>query len=984
MQQIPIATLIAKQSLQYEKRLTGTPLDIREYIALLDYYIRITATITSAVHKSIYNNGIKLSNVPGVGEMVGCISKIKSIPENLLITDLLKKWKIFSMNFLTEITKNIFEGTNFKIIRDKFSHGHPLPANDTQATALMAAIKELNTTLRQIISRDLCDFQVKLEKSSIAIECNLISINLSPLWDGAKGFSIGIYSAEGYDGIYYLSPEEGLYLNTDGANKADLCSFYLKDRSFAQTYGRFIFDITRDITSFNKRRSPPIHYIDDGENSGVLFVSWTHTTSENTSPRTDLFRIGRDNRYEWNKSGEDWIGYSEFLKFISNWNTLSERLRDNLEDQFSSHLRQNSLDEGIPIFRPNLSEKEDSTDVPQEIIISEETLTKRILSSGEKLNEMTEVFFLVGDAGMGKTELLLNIARSCSVLPDVPLFVYVTSTGRALSNIDDAISSTLASTKIIDSFTAKTLCRNGLLIIIIDGFDELLGGGSYDDPLASLSSWFKELSGRGTLVASARSSYYMTRYKRALSVYSKAPHSIINVKPWEKETAKIFLTQCGVDEKRISDLHNNDWKLLSIPFFARTYASWCAKNKQGYLTGKSRIFDIVINQYINRESKKLENQNGMSVIPLSDLQNLFCEISDLMHANRTYEVTQSDLEMCAEITLESNNLAIEHPGVKNRLSSLCGISVDSSVSGLNKFTFTHEVIFDSFLALLLEKKCDPEINIDFFKRFMNGADVQPAVWDWFIEKNQLPAQYILEKIVEQRYDTQSWKNNVGGFWTSLINHNGGIPPTSKLRDIPLGKCSFNKASRDIAVNNCSVDEMRIFNGWTNKIELTGTEINYLWLESLDLINLLSGVKPENIKAIEVKQLFYHDNTASIRKLFVENNIIKSTSDSDKKERQERQDITRYFLTTYYEKPWGIVIDSVTYEPDGPQFNWATRYGLSYWRNFISALVRNKLAELEPMNTKGANKLRLSFIVNPSSILKGDPEKSIIKEFWDAI
>jgi hypothetical protein len=91
----------------------------------------------------------------------------------------------------------------------------------------------------------------------------------------------------------------------------------------------------------------------------------------------------------------------------------------------------------------------------------------------------------------------------------------VSSTGRTLASLEDAVNGALNITKLLSSQSARVLCRHGLLVLVVDGFDELLGSSGYENALGSLEPWFRELGGKGAVVASARSSYYLTQYQRS-------------------------------------------------------------------------------------------------------------------------------------------------------------------------------------------------------------------------------------------------------------------------------------------------------------------------------------------------------------------------------------------------------------------------------------------------------------------------------------
>jgi NACHT domain len=105
----------------------------------------------------------------------------------------------------------------------------------------------------------------------------------------------------------------------------------------------------------------------------------------------------------------------------------------------------------------------------------------------------TSLFFLKGDPGAGKTTLLreataLQAQRYLDGTSEF-LFFYVSAQGRELSNLRDAFSGELQDLRA--GFTRDAiaaLVRAGLLIPVVDGFDELLGTAGYSGAFSSLQS----------------------------------------------------------------------------------------------------------------------------------------------------------------------------------------------------------------------------------------------------------------------------------------------------------------------------------------------------------------------------------------------------------------------------------------------------------------------------------------------------------------
>ncbi|WP_198665458.1 hypothetical protein, partial [Paraburkholderia kururiensis] len=206
-----LSDLIRGYSMPYSKRLTQSPSDAREYAALVDFHIKVALTLLAA-YSVRAAAPIKLGDTPGVGAMLSGIKLAKkwSASKDSVVAG----WAEFAEGFLSEFSKNIYDGKSFKTIRDELSHGTPIPVEEVSAAAIRDALREFSEAITQRLDAQLEKFTYTASGVSIKAWCGADVQELCPVWDAnvTQGV-IGIYSTFDSDGVYYLCPATGAYRN---------------------------------------------------------------------------------------------------------------------------------------------------------------------------------------------------------------------------------------------------------------------------------------------------------------------------------------------------------------------------------------------------------------------------------------------------------------------------------------------------------------------------------------------------------------------------------------------------------------------------------------------------------------------------------------------------------------------------------------------------------------------------------------------------
>ena len=125
--------------------------------------------------------------------------------------------------------------------------------------------------------------------------------------------------------------------------------------------------------------------------------------------------------------------------------------------------------------------------------------------------DAAEVLLIDGPAGIGKTNLVehlaLTRASSYRTSPKA-LLLHVKSRGRVLSNLQDLMAFSLQTIRSNTTYDqVPVLAKHGLVIVAIDGFDELGDPNGYELAWAQVNDLIFSIRGKGAVLLSGRDTF---------------------------------------------------------------------------------------------------------------------------------------------------------------------------------------------------------------------------------------------------------------------------------------------------------------------------------------------------------------------------------------------------------------------------------------------------------------------------------------------
>jgi hypothetical protein len=353
----------------------------------------------------------------------------------------------------------------------------------------------------------------------------------------------------------------------------------------------------------------------------------------------------------------------------------------------------------------------------------------------------TKVFFLLSPAGQGKSRSLIEFclgratrfasARDTIVGPNERLAFYVDAQGRGLGQLQEVLAFELNRLHILLPYGSFIpLVRNGLVVLVIDGFDELIGQtGSFNDAYNSLKEFLRDIDGGGILVGAARSSYFAQDFiarERTLQasrsdddeVDAAYELSVGQLHPWSmaqrKQFANDVLPKMRLTEperKRVSksfsqliDADTRDFLgrplfCLSVLRLLKENSAWVERVGQNM----DHVTAEIASAYIHREVTTKISPNVRQWVSDRVLRRYYAEIAQEMWQLETRAIPAGDRvdslstsQVLMEALCEEEAMPVAaRKELRQRANYLPMISFDERAKTIR---FDHELFFAHFVA----------------------------------------------------------------------------------------------------------------------------------------------------------------------------------------------------------------------------------------------------------------------------------------------
>jgi len=618
----------------------------------------------------------------------------------------------------------------------------------------------------------------------------------------------------------------------------------------------------------------------------------------------------------------------------------------------------------------------------------------------------TRVVLVQGEAGSGKTIVLRELASrqaerfACNEAKSV--FFYVDAQGRALSRLEDAMAKDLQDLRSKFSYAAVApLTRHNLIIPIIDGFDELLGSGGYDEAFSSLAAFLSTLGGRGCVVASARSAFfdYANFYDNArrFAGDGRLNYEVeaVDIKRWNDDQVSRYFRAygarvandgdrmvAGLNELR-RDLAPGNRDLLSKPF----YASRVARLVDDHVTVRSDedLLDQLVEAFLDREHKKLLDKEGQPLLSKKGHRAFLTSLAEEMWWQESRRIDVGTVQVVAELVTESYGLPpAAARQIVEKVSSYAFLATDAAAKRFLRFE--HEVFYSYFLAQKLREFVEQEPTD--LRRFLarsllddNLAEQTVRLIGTDVERCTRAVEAICSVIRPTITDAIA-RENAGLLIATLLRAAGTLREGTTFRNVVFRQVNFGKVTlKRPRFEDCDFADVDLTSAKLIEPEFVQTSLRNV---EVDLSQTkLAGASPEildDVYGVRVRgrpgRVYSPDEVADIfRSLGAK--IAKPTAQRARSSRVERRiEIVDRFVRKMERRFYAS-------EDDIERFPFTNDHE---WKTVKEALRRNGLLEEHVLDKSGPRQPLIRLAVPPHVLRRGENigDRSLpdeVRAFW---
>lgn len=629
-------------------------------------------------------------------------------------------------------------------------------------------------------------------------------------------------------------------------------------------------EIRKDILAFADDDSDVLI-----ENTGYI-VFHKNGTAESCSIKTDS---QHNQRVEYN--GED-LSYNEFIsKKLARLDIFASKIKE----------KRNKLPEFIDgpamLYTTSINENGKALE-----LLKKEC--DNFFEFGSKIS------FITADAGHGKSVLLRQFqyeqAERYLNKESHYLFWHIDLQGRDLVRLGEAIMYDLGALRMPGLYYPSiiNLIQKKMIILAIDGFDELAAEIGGLNAVSSLSNFINEMDGSGTLICASRRTFFDTGdyIKKANILNRDRPLDInfneLKLKDWAKSEVvdyfniKDYNNPQQIYNDILIELQNDaNHPILTRPFLLAKLELSLEKESSkisNFFSNHSNTNDgvcVIVESFTKREVDKWKDRNatdqttGNPYLTFDQHIELLSVMAKEMWESKNDFLTKDEIELLTVLLVEEWGVSEDIKQKIVRLATSHAFLIPKD-DRMNSRKFDHEEFRYYFLSHALAKMIDKCLNKQDFnelKRFLYLEQLPDSVatycFNYLVDKERNAEQIISSfvKIVNSEWKPTYLQTNIGTLIPFLLNdlNNSQLTIKAKINYSSLifeSKTLKNIQFEDglfinVSIRNSTFENIRFINCEFNEIKFEQKSKNKINNVSFNNCSVTSVVILEDGQSVEI-------------------------------------------------------------------------------------------------------------------------------------
>jgi hypothetical protein len=483
--------------------------------------------------------------------------------------------------------------------------------------------------------------------------------------------------------------------------------------------------------------------------------------------------------------------------------------------------------------------------------------------------ERLQCILIDGPAGVGKTVLIERLVLARAQPPIAVPVLHVTSRGRRLTNLRDALAGT--TTNLRAKFVPDeipVLVRHGLIQVALDGFDEFVDPSGYQDAWAALKDFIRDCGTAGPIILAGRDTFFdqQSFQSQLQTAGAGAEITVVRLNEVSPDAAKDWLAQNGWlgSQLQSEDAQNylRAGSYMLRPFFLsriKDLHGWDALRES-----RQSPQSFIIDEMVHREARLLSAPLALAEETVAgSLETLFETIAEDMAEREAESVPLHYLIFVAEYAFEDVLPKEQMSRLRYSLGSLA--LFESGEPGVD-VRFPHTEIQNRFLARSLIGHLAEGRSVPFLGRIIFGLDRVEAFAERILEVNGENASRAVKKLremIDKETQTVRFSLNVAALLISSLSRSDAFETDLVLENVGANDVRLEQTAGNAVLRNVVIARLDARNGDLSAIDFQDCNVSLLISDNnsrfgqavpnIDVIQLDAISESQTLRSLEEKQ-----------------------------------------------------------------------------------------------------------------------------------